>query len=105
MTSLSGRLSSAAQFLIIVAVVTECLVFALLSPSFLTINNFVNVALQIAIYGILAVGMTLVILTGEIDISAGSLFAVCSVAAGVFAKSGLPLPLAARAEVPSCRRP
>jgi len=87
MTSLSGRFSSAAQFLIIVAVVTECLVFALLSPSFLTVNNFVNVALQIAIYGILAVGMTLVILTGGIDLSIGSIVALSGVvAAGVLEK-------------------
>ena len=87
MTSLPGRFSSAAQFLIIVAVVTECLVFALLSPSFLTVNNFVNVALQIAIYGILAVGMTLVILTGGIDLSIGSIVALSGVvAAGVLEK-------------------
>jgi rhamnose transport system permease protein len=38
--------------------------------------------------------MTLVILSGEIDISVGSQFAICSVAAGVFAKMGLPAPLA-----------
>ncbi len=84
---LSTRLSSLSQFLIIAAVVTECLVFALLSPSFLTINNFVNVALQIAIYGILAVGMTLVIITGGIDLSVGSIVALAGVvAAGVLEK-------------------
>lgn len=87
MTSLSGRLSSAAQFLIVVAVVVECLVFALLSPSFLTVNNFVNVALQIAIYGILAVGMTMVIITGGIDLSIGSIVALSGVvAAGLLEK-------------------
>ncbi len=37
--------------------------------------------------------MTLVILVGEIDISVGSQFAVCSVAAGLLAKEGLPIPL------------
>src|SRR5215470_12327069 len=81
MTSISGRLSSAAQFLIVIAVVIECLVFALLSPSFFTLDNFVNVALQIAIYGILAVGMTLVIITGGIDLSVGSVVALSGVAA------------------------
>jgi rhamnose transport system permease protein len=39
--------------------------------------------------------MTLVILAGQIDISVGSIFAVCSVAAGEFAKMGLPTPVAA----------
>src|SRR5262249_59686856 len=59
----------------------ECIIFSILSPSFLTIDNFVNVALQIAIYGILAVGMTLVIITGGIDLSVGSLVALSAVAA------------------------
>jgi ribose/xylose/arabinose/galactoside ABC-type transport system permease subunit len=85
---LPGRLSSASQFLIVIAVVIECLVFALLSPSFLTVNNFVNVALQIAIYGILAVGMTLVIITGGIDLSIGSVVALAGVlAAGLLEKT------------------
>src|ERR1051325_1572645 len=85
--NLPGRLTSGSQFLIVVAVLIECFVFALLSPSFLTVNNFVNVALQIAIYGILAVGMTLVILTGGIDLSIGSIVALSGVvAAGVLEK-------------------
>jgi rhamnose transport system permease protein len=42
---------------------------------------------------IVAVGMTLVILTGQIDISVGSQFAVCSMMAGWLAKTGVPMPL------------
>jgi ribose/xylose/arabinose/galactoside ABC-type transport system permease subunit len=73
--------------LIVVAVVAECVIFAILSPSFLTVDNFVNVALQIAIYGILAVGMTLVIITGGIDLSVGSVVALAGVAtAGLMEK-------------------
>ncbi len=41
---------------------------------------------------IVALGMTLVILTGEIDISVGSLFAICGVVAGCSRKAGLPMP-------------
>ena len=37
---------------------------------------------------LVAIGMTLVIVTGEIDISVGSIFAICAVAAGVLAKAG-----------------
>jgi rhamnose transport system permease protein len=44
---------------------------------------------------IAALGTTLVILTGQIDISIGSVFAVAGVLAGVLAKSGAPLPLVA----------
>jgi ribose transport system permease protein len=90
---LSVRLRSLSQFLIILAVAAECLVFGFLSSSFLTLNNFVNVALQIAIYGVLAVGMTLVIITGGIDLSVGSVVALAGVmAAGVLEKmTGHPL--------------
>ncbi|MEW5979087.1 MAG: ABC transporter permease [Acidobacteriota bacterium] len=82
MTALSPAwLNKASQFLIVVAVLVECLIFAALSPSFLTIENFLNVALQIAIYGVLAVGMTLVIITGGIDLSVGSIVALAGVVA------------------------
>jgi rhamnose transport system permease protein len=43
---------------------------------------------------IVTLGMTLVVLTGEIDISVGSMFAICGVAAGLSAKWGLPVPAA-----------
>jgi rhamnose transport system permease protein len=46
---------------------------------------------------VVALGMTFVILTGQIDVSVGSTFAICGVAAGVFAKSGLPVAAAALA--------
>ena len=42
---------------------------------------------------LVAVGMTLVILAGEIDISVGSQFAICAVLAATLAKSGVPVPL------------
>jgi ribose/xylose/arabinose/galactoside ABC-type transport system permease subunit len=74
---------------IFLAVLAECAVFALLSPSFLTLNNFVNVTLQIAIYGILAVGMTVVMITGGIDLSVGSVVALVGVIAAITSKSSL----------------
>ena len=50
-------------------------------PNFLKRDNLLNVANQIAVIAILAVGMTLVIITGGIDLSAGSLIAVASTVA------------------------
>ncbi|HEY1759094.1 MAG TPA: ABC transporter permease [Bryobacteraceae bacterium] len=75
------------------------IVMALRAPGFFTIENQRDVLMANMPVLIVALGMTVVILTGQIDISAGSLFAVCSVAAGVFAKSGLPLPSVALAAV------
>lgn len=70
---------------------------AIFAPTFYGATNLRDIALNNAAVLMVAVGMTLVILIGEIDISVGSQFAVCSVIAGFLAKSGLPmsvLPLA-----------
>jgi rhamnose transport system permease protein len=61
------------------------------APSFFSAANLRDLALNAAPVLIVAVGMTLVILVGEIDISVGSQFAVCSVAAALLAKSGIPI--------------
>jgi ribose transport system permease protein len=52
-------------------------------PSFLNADNLLNVANQIAVIAILAVGMTLVIITGGIDLSVGSLIALSAVLAAL----------------------
>jgi len=52
-------------------------------PNFLKASNLVNLLNQIAIYAILAVGMTLVIITGGIDLSVGSLVALAAVLCAV----------------------
>src|SRR5712692_9003017 len=79
------------------AIITLWIVVALLAPGFFTLENQSDVLMANMPVLIVALGMTLVVLTGQIDISVGSLFAVCGVAAGVLAKSGLPLPVVALA--------
>ncbi|MDQ3650639.1 MAG: ABC transporter permease [Acidobacteriota bacterium] len=63
------------------------------APSFFSIANLRDLALNNAPVLLIATGMTLVILVGEIDISVGSQFAVCSVVAGLLAKTGVPIAL------------
>lgn len=64
------------------------------APGFFTLENLSDLMLANMPVLIAAIGMTVVILTGQIDISVGSQFAICGVAAGSFAKLGLPAPLA-----------
>ena len=64
---------------------------ALRAPNFFEPNNLRDVALVNAPALIVAVGMTLIILSGEIDVSVGSQFAVATVVAGLAAQKGLPL--------------
>lgn len=57
---------------------------SLLSPSFLSIGNFLDIARVVSIIGVMAIGMTLVILTGGIDLSVGSTFALAAVVTASF---------------------
>lgn len=77
----------------LLAYVALLVVVGVVAPSFFGGANLRDLALNNAATLLVATGMTLVILVAEIDISVGSQFAVCTVAAGVLAKSGVPLPL------------
>jgi rhamnose transport system permease protein len=69
-------------------------VLAIAAPGYFGRENLTDVLLANIPALVVALGMTFVILTGQIDISVGSLFAICSVAAGILAKSELPVPAA-----------
>ncbi len=64
------------------ALIVIIAVFSFLSPYYFSINNFLTMASHVAIYGILAVGMLLVILNGGIDLSVGSTLGLCGIIAG-----------------------
>jgi len=66
-------------------------VLAFKAPGFFELANIRDIAVTNAPALIVAIGMTLVILAGEIDVSVASQFAVASVIAGSLAKAGLPL--------------
>lgn len=72
------------QYGIIVAFVLLCVALTFLNKYFLTPENISNILLQTSINGILAMGMTLVILTGGIDLSVGSVLAFSSIVAATF---------------------
>lgn len=64
---------------ILPVLIVICVLFALLTPNFLTTNNLLNVARQASINIVLAAGMTFVILTGGIDLSVGSILGATAV--------------------------
>jgi rhamnose transport system permease protein len=66
---------------------------AVVAPTFFTAGNLRDLALNNASVLLVSIGMTLVILLGEIDISVGAQFAVCSVMTGVLATAGVPVVL------------
>ncbi len=64
---------------------------AVLSPNFLTPINIANLFQQAAVVGVVAVGMTFVILTGNIDLSVGSVVALCGMLVAVLLAGGMPI--------------
>jgi rhamnose transport system permease protein len=77
------------------AIAALAIVLAFAAPPFFAPENLLDLVLANVPVLIVALGMTLVVLTGQIDISIGSTFAICGVVAGVLAKADLPLPLVA----------
>jgi simple sugar transport system permease protein len=77
-----------------VALVVAFVIFAATAPNFLTPGNQINVLRQASFTGIIALGMTLVIVAAEIDISVGALVALTSALVGVFFR-GFDMPIGA----------
>ena len=82
------------KYAIAIVFVLICVLFAILSPKFLTPKNITNVLRQVAVNGILVNGMILVILTGGIDLSVGSILAVSSVVTAYLIRGGLGIGIA-----------
>lgn len=57
----------------LITLIALFLFFAIASPSFLTLDNFANILAQVSLTSIIAVGLTFVILTGEIDLSVAAI--------------------------------
>lgn len=88
---LSGAISqvAAAGALIVVFVV-----LSVASPEFLTADNLFNIGSQTAVVAVIAIGMTLVIITAGIDLSVGSVAAFAGVVGVMLiVNAGLPVPL------------
>ncbi|MBA7791564.1 ABC transporter permease [Citrobacter freundii] len=67
--------------------------FSFGSPFFFNTENIMTIALQTSVIGIMAIGVTFVIITSGIDLSLGSVVAFSGVAVGISATLGLPLPV------------
>ena len=78
-----------ARFAPLIFLLVLMAVFAIMEPRFLSSINLFNVMRQVSITGLLAIGMTFVILTAGIDLSVGSLLAFAGLVAAAVAKGGM----------------
>ncbi len=78
----------------LVVLLVLVVLLSILSPNFLTVNNLMNVMRQVSINGMIAGGLTLVILTGGIDLSVGSILAYSGAIMALLMSMELPFPVA-----------
>ncbi|SDI79929.1 ABC transporter permease [Alloyangia pacifica] len=86
--------SSTAAFHRISALLTLAILviaFSFASPAFLSVNNTLTILLQTSVIGLLGIGMTMVIITGGIDLSVGSVLALSGTVTGMMVKAGVPV--------------
>ena len=83
---------SSSKFQSLIALIILCLVISLLSDKFLTATNAWNVMRQISVNICISVGMTLVVLTAGIDLSIGSVLALCGAITAGLLKNGIEVP-------------
>jgi ribose transport system permease protein len=77
------------KFQSLIALLLLCIVLSFLTDKFFAADNGLNILRQVAVNAIIATGMTLIVLTAGIDLSVGSVLALCgAITAGLF-KSGL----------------
>lgn len=91
LATLRGRIQQLLAFASLVLIFTF---FSIASPNFLTFSNVTGILLSTAVVGLLALGVTFIIITGGIDLSIGTGMTLVAVMAGVFiVYNGLPVPL------------
>ena len=76
---------------VLIALVILVVVMAIFAPNFLTTSNIFGVLQQVAVIGIISVGMTFVILLGGIDLSVGSTVAFAGLVIGIAMRAGIPV--------------
>jgi ribose transport system permease protein len=93
-TALNKRnyMQTLSRFQSLMALFILCVVISLLSDKFLTATNLWNVMRQISVNICISVGMTLVVLTSGIDLSVGSVLALCGAITAGLLKNGIEIP-------------
>lgn len=78
------RSETARRLLAFGALITLIIAFSLMSPNFLRFNNIIGIFIATAVNGVLALGVTFVIITGGIDLSIGTVMTFSAVMTGIF---------------------
>ena len=83
-SSWTRKILASQPFWVTLALIALSIVVGLYQPSFFTSANIANITRNFAPFGIMALGMTCVIITGGIDLSVGSIMGLVAIVAGLF---------------------
>lgn len=89
MKQLTAKTSFMEKIIPFIGLILLIIVVSILNPSFLDLSNLLNLLRQISINGLIAFGMTFIILTGDIDLSVGSILALSSAFIALMITSGV----------------
>ena len=76
---------------LVVIFIVFAVICSMMGKNFLTLNNMFNIITQASIISIIAIGASLVIVTGGIDLSVGSIVGFVGIFGGLILKAGMPL--------------
>jgi ribose transport system permease protein len=82
------QIFSSQTFWVLIAVVLACIFLSMATDSFATSKNLYNITRNFTFVAIIALGMTMVIITGGIDLSVGSVLCLCSMVLAVTMHAG-----------------
>ncbi len=83
------------KFGIYVFLVAVVIIFSIIAPNFLSVANLINILRQVSIFGIVVIGVTMVMIGGGMDLSVGGIMAVVGMVMGYcMVNVGLPIPVA-----------
>jgi len=90
-TNFFKRIFAIREIGVFIGLVVLFIIFSLSSPFFFTLDNLLNILRQVSILGILSIGMTMVIVSGEFDLSVGATYGMSAMVAGMLMTHGFPI--------------
>ena len=100
-SDLFARLASSQTFWVFIALIAACVFLSFATNSFATANNLFNITRNLTFFAIIALGMTIVIITGGIDLSVGSVLCLSSMTLAVTMHAGYSLAIGIAAALAS----
>lgn len=91
---LLGKLKSRREIGVLAALIVLCVFFTVVTNTFLTVPNILNILRQVSITGLIVMFMTMLIISADIDLSVGSTFAAVGMVVAIFYQNGMNIWLA-----------